>query len=146
MTIGCDCSIEVDEGADIEHSVVRQARKEYRCCECRSPIVRGQKYEYTSHLYDGTWSTYRTCLPCVGIRERYCPYGHYYGQLREHLADSSCLGMDYTKLPEETEAEDIDEQDAANVERWRLRREREAAGELPKKVDKYPNGSVVAYW
>ena len=43
MNIGCDCSMEVDEPADIEYSVERKARKEYRCCECGSPIVTGQR-------------------------------------------------------------------------------------------------------
>jgi hypothetical protein len=146
MTIGCDCSMEVDEFATLEHTTIRKARKGYHCCECGEPIVPGQKYEHTSSLFDGSWSRHHTCLPCAAIRDRYCPYGFYYGELREHLSGSSCLGMDYTKLPGEHEAKDIDEQDAVNVERWRLRREREASGELPKRVDKYPDGSVVARW
>lgn len=42
----------------------RKAAKEHRCGECRRTIAKGERYEYTTGLYDGHWDTEHTCEQC----------------------------------------------------------------------------------
>ncbi len=44
---------------------VRTARKQHKCCECRWVIEPGDKYEYTSGVWDGEGMSFKTCLSCV---------------------------------------------------------------------------------
>jgi hypothetical protein len=97
----CDCS--PDDLFDMESpgcqsTSIRKARKAHRCCECHEPILPGQRYEYTSGVWDGAPDAFKTCLACVAIRTRYCPNGSFLGHLRYHIQD--CLGFDYTEVPE----------------------------------------------
>jgi hypothetical protein len=102
MTISCDCSIDYDyEPAKIYREEYPKAKKEYKCCECGENIKPGQKYQKVTGLWDDIWSTYKTCMPCVNIRDRYCPHGFYFGFLREQI--SECLGFNYTEVPEDDE-------------------------------------------
>jgi hypothetical protein len=88
----CDCSVDVDSEAALDpcFMVQRRARKAYVCCECGELISRGQEYEHTKGLVDGRWDTYRTCLPCVRMRESFCPGGWPFGYLGETIKE--CLG------------------------------------------------------
>lgn len=106
MSISCDCSAQVDDVADVYRQEFPKARKTYKCCECREKeaILPGQEYHKVTMLYDGIWSEYKTCMPCYNIRERYCPYGYYFEGLRETI--ESCLGFDYTEVPESEEDEE----------------------------------------
>jgi len=106
MSISCDCSAEVDEYADLYREEFPIARKTHTCCECRekAAILPGQEYHKVAMLYDGIWSEYKTCMPCYNIRERYCSHGFYFEGLRETI--ESCLGFDYTEVPEPEEEED----------------------------------------
>jgi hypothetical protein len=47
------------------------ARKKHKCCECRRAIERGETYRKESALYDGTITTYKTCIDCNGIRDAF---------------------------------------------------------------------------
>lgn len=62
-----------------------KARKQHSCCECPRPIQPGDRYEQVKGCWDGTWSTHRTCLLCVTLRERFCPDGWVYGELHQVL-------------------------------------------------------------
>jgi hypothetical protein len=74
------------------------------CCECGDTIEPGQRYEYNSGIWDGRASEHKTCLPCVAIRDRYCPGGYIYGDLVVQIMD--CLEFDYRFVPGEEEDED----------------------------------------
>lgn len=47
---------------------VRRARKEHRCCECYGPILWGERYEYSSGVWDGGPDNFKTCEPCAAWR------------------------------------------------------------------------------
>jgi hypothetical protein len=61
------------------------ARKSHRCGECRKEIVKGEKYETQTLLYDGDISRHKTCLDCVSIRDAFYPHG---GYMFENVMDS----------------------------------------------------------
>jgi hypothetical protein len=58
----CDCSD--FEAPAVYEDVVRRARKRHRCGECRGLIEPGHHYWESRGLWDGQWSTYRTCGSC----------------------------------------------------------------------------------
>ena len=45
-----------------------RARKQHRCCECRISIKAGETYSRVEGLWDGQFSTYKTCTPCAEFR------------------------------------------------------------------------------
>ena len=47
------------------------ARKEHQCCECREVIASGARYEKVVGCWDGIFSTYKTCMSCVEIRNHF---------------------------------------------------------------------------
>lgn len=81
------------EGPAVSSSQVVKARKAHRCCECGEVIRPGALYECYSGCWDGSWARYRTCLPCMRIRDDLCSCGFVFGQLREAIWEA--LGMDY---------------------------------------------------
>ena len=87
------CCIDVDDPVQLARHDIRKARKEHKCEECGEPIAKGQRYEYSSTLFDAMWSHQKTCLPCVGIRRDFFSCGFYYGRLREDFIE--CQGWDY---------------------------------------------------
>ncbi len=50
------------------HQKTVKARKDYKCYECRQPIVVGQSYEDFYGKFADAACQYRTCLLCVEIR------------------------------------------------------------------------------
>lgn len=82
----CCCTYD-DQGEypSIYEESFPQARKVYRCCECRGTILPGQKHHKAHGLWDGEWLTYRTCMACHQIRLDYCNCGWAFGQLHEHI-------------------------------------------------------------
>lgn len=62
------CMLGDDEPWTLYHEVMRRAAKDHRCGECRRPIHRGETHQYVTGLYDGHWSTYRTCAHCVQVQ------------------------------------------------------------------------------
>jgi len=94
----CDCSVDIDEIAKVYHIETPRARKEHVCCECNEPIPVGQRYEKTTALWDGQWNTYKTCAPCLRMREDFCPGGWYFGFLGETIYD--CIGWSPYEVPD----------------------------------------------
>ena len=80
---GCD-----DEAAQFSKVETRRAAKEHTCCECRETIKRGDHYENTTGSWDGRWSTYRTCLSCVEIRNHFACDGWLFGQVWEDIENN----------------------------------------------------------
>ena len=76
------------ESASVYHANTRTARKPHRCTECREVIPAGAKYEHTSGCWDYSWSTYKTCLSCVEIRNHFACDGWLFGQLWEDLREN----------------------------------------------------------
>jgi hypothetical protein len=100
VSISCDCSIDdYDCLPAIFSEGFPVARKLYKCCECAGEIKPGQKHYKATGLWDGKWETYRTCMACYRIRERYCPRGYVFTELVATIKD--CLGFDYREVPEE---------------------------------------------
>lgn len=56
------------EPAAICESNVRKARKPHMCVECGTAISSGARYEHVKGLWEGRWSSFRTCMECVGLR------------------------------------------------------------------------------
>lgn len=101
MSISCDCSNDSGESPEFYKESQHTARKTYKCCECGESIEPGQKYHKAVGVWYGDFRTYRTCIPCDNIRERYCPYGFVFGELSEAI--SNCIGFDYREVPEDDE-------------------------------------------
>jgi hypothetical protein len=76
------------DGPSCSSEYVRTARKEHVCHECRKPIVRGQRYEYASGVWDGRPSSFKTCLLCVEIRTHFACDGWIYGEIWNDLAEN----------------------------------------------------------
>lgn len=45
------------------------ARKDHKCGECFRLIKPGESYEYMAGMWDGIFSTHRTCSHCLDIRQ-----------------------------------------------------------------------------
>ena len=73
MTSAMCCPLqECDESATIFDREQRRARKDYECCECGADgIKRGELHEYISMLFDGAWSSWRSCLLCSEIGDHF---------------------------------------------------------------------------
>ena len=56
-------------GTETDKIVV--ARKEYKCCECKQTIKKGDKYWYFAACWPGGegWGNYKTCLRCKNVRD-----------------------------------------------------------------------------
>lgn len=99
MSISCDCSVTDWDSNRCSSFAIRKARKQHECCECHEPIKVGQQYEDARGIdHDGGPWHYRTCLPCMRIREHYCPHGWLWGFLAETIQE--CIGFDYREVPE----------------------------------------------
>lgn len=80
---------EVDEHCTVWNETSRTARKEHVCVECREPIKKGELHQYVSSLFDGHWSTHRTCLLCVEIGDHFsCGRGRYTEMLWSDLEEN----------------------------------------------------------
>lgn len=79
---------EADETASFYSYSTPVARKEHRCEECHETIRPGTKYELYKQLFDGSWSTTKTCLSCVEIGDHFTCGSRILGQLWEDLAEN----------------------------------------------------------
>lgn len=48
---------------------ISKAKAQHECCECLSPILVGERYQRFTGVWDGDFETWKTCLPCVRLRE-----------------------------------------------------------------------------
>ena len=69
-------------------TTIRTARRNHRCCECYVPIEPGHQYQYVSGIWDGSPSSFKTCIPCVAARKETCPDGYLFGGLAEAVNDA----------------------------------------------------------
>ena len=99
VSISCDCSADIDDGPSFFNETFPRARKVHKCCECNGDIKPGEKYHKASGKWGDRLNTYKTCMPCHNIREHYCQYGYYFGELEEQI--SECIGFSYLEIPEE---------------------------------------------
>lgn len=65
------CLIFEGEPAEVFTQVNRRARKQYDCCECGRPIVKGELHQFCNMLCEREWQSYRTCLICAEIRKAF---------------------------------------------------------------------------
>lgn len=64
----CDSGDDGDTPTIHEEKCVT-ARRTHVCCECGKDISCGDDYIRTKGLWEGSWSTYKTCHFCAGVRE-----------------------------------------------------------------------------
>jgi len=76
------------EGPSCHSQSIRKARKEHVCSECREPIPKGMKYDYSSGIWDGRADSYKTCLLCVEIRNHFACEGWIYEALWSDLEEN----------------------------------------------------------
>lgn len=56
------------ERPDAYVETTRRARKEHRCVECHKTIAPGELYQYVSGVWEGSASSFKTCLTCDAVR------------------------------------------------------------------------------
>jgi len=119
-----DCCLIPDPDAprwDVGTERVVRARKPHVCCECREPIVPGQRYELVKGCWEGDWSSHKTCLPCVAIRDQYCCDGYVYGGLWWALIkamDEEWSWRDSAKPGDNHRRSDADADDSTGDDTW----------------------------
>lgn len=59
----CDC-----EAPQVCSTMERKARTSHQCCECGEAISSGERYEYTSGVWDNRGASFKTCRRCAGVR------------------------------------------------------------------------------
>lgn len=79
----CDCQLE-NPPTFYEVRVVK-GRKQYRCSECLSTIEKGERHEYAKGLWEGQFSTFRTCQTCCNMRDEIKLTCYYHGQMMDEL-------------------------------------------------------------
>lgn len=84
------------------------ARKAAKCCECGTPIAAGDRYQRSEGLWDGAFSTYKTCAPCAELRD---------AMMKAASAQDCCEGPAFGDLMNwATEAEVYEPSDTALIE------------------------------
>ncbi len=61
------CSDDYDDVATVAAHEWRRARKAHDCCACDEGIRPGERYHYTSQLFDGSWQSWKHCARCYAI-------------------------------------------------------------------------------
>lgn len=86
--------------ADVHDAAAVVARKPQVCGECHRTIEPRETYERVKMLYDGHWSTEKTCAHCLAAREwiaQICSgwvYGSVGEDLQEHMYEGyACLAL-----------------------------------------------------
>jgi hypothetical protein len=86
--MSCNCQINVYNNSCEASGMwdeTRVARKEHKCCECNATIKPGQKYEIATCIVDRGWSSYKTCIDCISVRDAlFCSW--VYTELWESVA------------------------------------------------------------
>ena len=77
MTVSCD----YDPATVYDVNTVK-ASKSHKCCECQGVIRKGERHELSKGLWDGSWSSFRTCPDCL----------HVICELKRLIDDGRCGG------------------------------------------------------
>jgi len=83
------CAFDDCDTADIWTHRDRKARVPHRCRECGRTVAPGETYRLNTWLYDGRWSTSKTCQHCLAAGswlDEVCG-GYPVGMLREELVE-----------------------------------------------------------
>jgi hypothetical protein len=67
MTYACEC--DGDAPSVFSSRMIKAARKQHTCEECRARIKPGEPYEYTFGVWDGTANNFHICPLCVELRQ-----------------------------------------------------------------------------
>ena len=70
----CDCDCEPPEFFNSKW--VNVGRKDYKCCECRTTIPKGEKHFTAAGKWDGDFETFRRCARCQRVCEAIEKAGH----------------------------------------------------------------------
>lgn len=57
----CDCY----DVSDVWSETIHTSRKDRWCANCSGPISAGDRYQRVASLFEGHWTTYSECMPCV---------------------------------------------------------------------------------
>lgn len=79
---------ETDEISTLWRDTYPFARKDHRCEECGETIARGTKHQLVKQLFDGSWSSTRTCMSCVEIADHFTCGSRITGQLWADLEEN----------------------------------------------------------
>ena len=58
------CAVDDADPWDVCRANERTAVKPHRCGDCGRWIEKGERYHWLTGLYDGRWSTHKTCAHC----------------------------------------------------------------------------------
>lgn len=81
-------------------TVTRRARKHHLCCECGTSIAVGDRYQYSSGIWDGEPSDYKQCMNCHEIinaaarSAEFIEDGPCFGELYEWFESHMCRGFE----------------------------------------------------
>lgn len=88
------CGCDDFEGPRAYSESHQRARKQHICTECHRAIPVGAVYHRFKGLWDGSWSTFKTCGGCVTIRNAFhavegcaAPFGGLFEIIRECSRD-----------------------------------------------------------
>lgn len=70
-----------------------RARKSYFCCECGDVIAKGDVYECSTGLTDGSWWTEKTCARCANVAADFFNCARIHGSMVEEFEYAH--GFDY---------------------------------------------------
>jgi len=80
----CSCEINIDSSEGVADFMIIKmviARKIHKCCECGESINIKDEYEYLKGNWDGQYSTFKTCLPCLSVRNTMFKDGYCFGMI-----------------------------------------------------------------
>lgn len=98
MFDACICH-DVDDRVTVISLTTPVARKPHKCCECGHTINPGKRYERQSTLFDGHFDVYKTCIPCMNVRDSMLTCGYYFGHVWEDIHEAYC-DADYCICPD----------------------------------------------
>ena len=81
------CVLSYDgDAAEFYETTLPKARKTHQCIECGNAIQPGENYERTSAKWEDEVKTYKTCLLCVEIRNKFsCDGSWIFGTIWDEL-------------------------------------------------------------
>lgn len=62
-----------------------KGRKEHKCDECLRAIEKGELHEYAKGLWEGEFSTFRTCMTCRDMVKEISLQCYCHGQLMDEV-------------------------------------------------------------